>query len=148
MNDAVLMLHNARQIFLELGTTIELNRCDWNIARVRLQTGEFTHAAPILFRVRRFFLQKGLAEEAGLAGLDLADASIASGAVDEAHALVSQILSEFTAARLNSQALTALAYLRDVLPKTAEPATAIRHVRQYLDRLQTEPALLFLPLPE
>jgi hypothetical protein len=148
LSDSVLMFHNARQIFVELGSTIELHRCDWAIARLRLLNGEFTHAAPMLFRVRRFFLEKGLAEEAGLAGLDLADASIALAAVDHARELVAQILSEFTAAKLNSQALTALAYLRDILATTPEPTTAIRHVRHYLDRLQTEPELLFLPLPE
>jgi tetratricopeptide (TPR) repeat protein len=147
-NDAAVMLHDAQQTFAGLGMTIEATRCEWNLARLLIQTGEYSKAVAMLFRIRRFFLEKTLPEEAGLAGLDLADASIAIGATDGVHGLVSQILFEFTAANLNSRALTALAYLRDVLPTTPKPASAVRHVRDYLDRLQSEPALLFLPLPE
>jgi len=147
-NDAVLMLHNARQLLMDLGLTAELNRCDWNIARVLLLTGEFAKATPMLKGVRNFFLDKGMAEEAGLAGLDVADASIALGAFDEARELVFHVLNEFSTARLNDRALTALAYLRDVLPTTPKPAHAVRHVRHYLDRLRSEPTLLFLPLAD
>ena len=145
--DAVLMLHNARELFTELGMTVEVNRTEWNIARVLLLTGEFAKAMPMLKGVRNFFLDKCMAEEAGLAGLDVADASIALGAFDEARELVVHVLNEFTTVRLNDRALTALAYLRDVLPTTPKPAHAVRHVRHYLDRLRSEPTLLFLPLP-
>ena len=147
-NDAVLMLHNARQLLNDLGLTAELNRCDWNIARVLLQTAEFGKAATMLQRVRTFFLEKGMQEEAGLAGLDLADASIAIGATDDARVLVFRVLDEFARARLNDRALTALAYLRDALPTTPQPSHVVRHVRHYLDRLRSEPTLLFLPLPD
>jgi tetratricopeptide (TPR) repeat protein len=148
LNNAVLTLHNGLQLYSAMGMTAEVSRCEWSMARVLLQTGEFQKALPMLRLARGFFLEKGMPEEAGLAGLDLADASIATGAVDEARELVSQILKEFTAAKLNDRALTALAYLRDVLPTTPKPIIAVRHVRQYLDRLQREPALLFLPLPD
>lgn len=148
VNHAVVMLHDAQQTFAGLGMTIEATRCEWKLGRLLIQTGEYSKAVAMLFRIRRFFLEKGLPEEAGMAGLDLVDASIAIGATDGVHALVSQILSELTAANLNSRALTALAYLRDVLPTTPQPGSAVRHVRHYLDRLQNEPALLFLPLPE
>src|SRR5437016_4583281 len=119
--------HNARQLLNDLGLTAELNRCDWNIARVLLQTAEFGKAATMLQRVRTFFLEKGMQEEAGLAGLDLADASIAIGATDDARVLVFRVLDEFARARLNDRALTALAYLRDVLPTTPQPSHVVRH---------------------
>ncbi len=147
-SDAVLMYSNARQLLTDLGMTVELNRTEWNLAHVLLLTGDFEKAAPMLKRVREFFLGNGMPEEAGLAGLDLADASIALNAPEGARELVSAVLTEFTTAKLNERALTALAYLRDVLPTTPKPIHAVRHVRQYLDQLRTEPALLFLPLPE
>jgi tetratricopeptide (TPR) repeat protein len=146
--NAVLMLHEARQLKQVLGMPVEVNRCDWNLARVLLQTGEFAKALPMLRQAREFFLEKQMPEDAGLAGLDLADATIALGRLEEARSLVGAVLSEFTAANLNDHALTALAYLRDVLPTTSQPSNAVRHVRRYLDQLQSEPALLFLPLPE
>jgi tetratricopeptide (TPR) repeat protein len=147
-NNAVLMLHQSRQLKQDLGMPVEVNRCDWNLAKVLLQTGEFAKAVPMLRQSREFFLEKQMSEDAGLAGLDLADATIALGRLDEARILVSAVLSEFTNARQNDRALSALAYLRDVLPTISQPNKAVRHVRQYIDRLQSEPALLFLPLPE
>ena len=148
LNNAVLMLHEARQLKQDLGMPVEVNRCDWNLARVLLQTGEFAKALPRFWQARQFFLENHMADDAGLAGLDMADAAIALGRLDEARNLVGAVLSEFTTAKLNDRALTALAYLRDVLPTTSQPSNAVRHVRRYLDRLQSEPALLFLPLPE
>lgn len=148
LNSSVLMYDNARQLFAALNMTVELNRNEWNLARVLLLTGAFDKALPMLKRVREFFLQKGMPEEAGLAGLDVADASIAIGAFEEARDLVSRVLAEFTSANLNSHALTALAYLRDVLPSTPQAAKTVRHVRQYLDQLRAGSDSLFLPLDE
>jgi hypothetical protein len=87
-------------------------------------------------------------EDAGLAGLDVADALIATGQPDRAREIVVQVLAEFTNSNLNAHALTALAYLRDVLHTTKQPNRAVRHVRQYLDQLRAEPARLFLPPSE
>lgn len=146
--NAVLMLNEGRQTWQGLGMAVEVKRCDWNLAKVLLLTSEFEKALPRFREARQFFLEKHMSEDAGLAGLDLADAMIALGRLDEARDMVGSVLSEFKTARLNDRALTALAYLRDVLPTTPKPSHAVRHVRQYIDRLQSEPALLFLPLPE
>lgn len=148
LNNAVIMYNNARQLFAALDMPIELNRTEWNLARVLLATGEFYKALPILKHVREFFLDKGMPEEAGLAGLDVADVSIAIGAFEEAREVVSRVVTEFTTANLNTRALTALAYLRDVLPSTPQPGKTVRHVRQYLDQLRSGSASLFLPLDE
>ena len=51
-------------------------------------------------------------------------------------------------AKLNVPAVTALAYLRDILEVTPQPQRAVRHVREYLDGLRLQPERLFLPLPE
>lgn len=146
--EAVPMFYAALQILTELGLSVEVARCEWNIARLLLRRNEFEKAAPMLSRARATFLEKTIPEEAGLIGLDLTDALIALGKNDAAHELVAAVLSEFTAAKLNTRALTALAYLRDVLPSTPKPENAVRHVRDYVDRLRREPSLLFLPLPD
>src|SRR5207302_5023218 len=101
-----------------------------------------------LQRVATFLLEKRMQEEAGPGGLGLADPSDGLGATDDARVLVFPVLDEFARARLNDRALTALAYLRDVLPTTPQPSHVVRHVRHYLDRLRSEPTLLFLPLPD
>jgi tetratricopeptide (TPR) repeat protein len=148
MNNGVLMLHHARQLLLDLGMSVEVNRTEWNLARALLLNGEYGRAIPILNRVRVFYLAKRIPEDAGLAGLDVADALIATGQADRAREIVVQVLAEFTNSNLNAHALTALAYLRDVLHTTRQPQRAVRHVRQYLDQLRQEPTRLFLPPSE
>ena len=148
MNKGVLMLHHARQLLTDLGMSVEVNRTEWNLARVLVANGDFAKASSMLERARDFFLDKGIPEDAGLVGLELADVLIATGQGERAREIIVRVLAEFTNAKLNSGALSALAYLRDVLLTTRQPQRAVRHVRQYLDDLRTEPARLFLPPPE
>jgi tetratricopeptide (TPR) repeat protein len=145
---AVTALQRARELFLSLDMPAEVARVDWALGRVLLTTGSFGRALPILRRVRADFLMRQMPEEAGLAALQAAEALIALNQPFEAQAAVDEALSEFRAANLNARAITALAYLRDLLPATSKPARAIRHVRSYLVQLQDEPALLFHPIEE
>lgn len=142
------MLHNARRLLEDLGMTVEVNRSEWSLARLLLVNGEFDKAISMLTRVRDFFLEKGMPEEAGLAGLDLADGWIATDHIDRARELVETIRIEFSSANLSERALTAFSYLRDVLRTTKQPQRAVRHVREYLKQLRTELARLFLPFSE
>src|SRR5437867_977603 len=148
MNKGVLMLHHARQLLTDLGMSVEVNRTEWNLARVLVANGAFAKASSMLERARDFFLDKGIPEDAGLVGLELADVLIATGQGARGREIIVRVLAEFTNAKLNTGALSALAYLRDVLLTTRQPQRAVRHVRQYLDDLRTEPARLFLPPPE
>ncbi|HEY6844502.1 MAG TPA: tetratricopeptide repeat protein [Thermoanaerobaculia bacterium] len=147
-DDAAPLYYTGLQILKELGWTVEITRAEWSIGRLLLLSGEFEKSSRMLERVRAAFLEQTIPEEAGLVGLELADAWIALGRMADARQLISDILAEFTAANLNVHAVTALAYLRDVLPSTPKPEKAVRHVRDYVDRLRSEPSLIFLPLPE
>src|SRR5712692_4144156 len=142
------MLHKAREILADLGMTGDVTRAEWALANVVMMTGDFGKALPMLEKLREIFLSLAMPEEAGLAGLDLADALIANSRSNEARQIVEVVIGEFTRANLNSRAITALAYLRDVLPTTSRPQRTVQHVRRYLEQLRSEPARLFLPLPE
>ena len=85
-------------------------------------------------------------EDAGLIGLYIVDALAAVGRREEAVLLTEQLLTEFVNAGLNHDAITALAYLRDLLPTSSKPRHVVNHVRSYVERLRTEPECLFLPL--
>jgi tetratricopeptide (TPR) repeat protein len=148
VSNAVLLLNDARQLLAALEMEAEVARTEWALGRILLQTGEHAKAAAMFEKVRKIFLSKTMVEEAGLAGLDIADARIASGRQSDARSVIENVVAEFTSANLNQRAITALAYLRDVLPTASKPERAVRHVRQYLEDLRSEPARLFLPLPE
>lgn len=148
INEALLMFHHARAILSELGMTTAVTRTEWALAQLLLRNGQFHQAIPILQRTRDIFIQNGMIDDAGLTGLDLAEALLAIDRRDEARLITERVLGEFVKAGLNIGAITALAYLKDMLPGGGEAQRAVRHVRTYLEQLRSEPALAFLPLPE
>jgi tetratricopeptide (TPR) repeat protein len=148
VDDALTYIHKARGINADLGMTGEVNRNDWVLATTVLEAGDYTRAIEILQVVRNTFLSLSMAQEAALAGLDLADALIAGARMSEARQVVEASLAQFIAAKQNQNAVTAMAYLRDILPTTSSPRKAVDHVKEYLRRLSFEPARVFLPPPE
>ena len=85
--------------------------------------------------------------EAGVVALDLVECLIALNRNDEARILVETVIGEFQRANLNDRAMTALDYLRELLPKRAS-REAVRHVRGYVEKLRSEPGRVFLPLED
>jgi tetratricopeptide (TPR) repeat protein len=148
VDDSLTHIHKARAILADLGMTGEVNRNDWALATTVLEAGDHTRAVEILQGVRNTFLSLSMAQEAALAGLDLADALIAGARMSEARQVVEASLAQFIAAKQNQNAVTAMAYLRDILPTTSSPRKAVDHVKEYLRRLSFEPARVFLPPPE
>lgn len=144
-HDAAIALQHALGILEGLGMTAEVVRTRWSLGNLLLATSQYARAATMLLAARDGFLSVGLPEEAGLAGLDVAEAWIALGKFAEAQALVERVRSEFERAHLNLRALTALSYLRD-MTNTRRAAKAVQHVRRYLEELRREPLQLFCPL--
>lgn len=139
-------LQQARAIFRELGAHAEIARAGCGIALALMSAQKYQAAIPVLLDAREALHGLGMVEEAGLAGVEIAEAHLAVGRRDAAQAMIETVIDEFRRANLDQRALVALAYLRDIGP-AASPKAA-RHVRSYLSRLRTEPALLFLPLDE
>ncbi len=133
----------ARAIFSELRAHTEVARAGWGIGVALLCSGRFTAAIPVLREARQQLRALSLAEEGGLAGVDLVEAYLATDKRDAARRLLLAVIDEFRAAGLNERALVALRYLHDVAPQARRQAA--RHVRTYLVRLREEPTLLFLP---
>ena len=148
LDDSFRHIHKARAVFSDLGMTGEVNRNDWALATTVLEAGDYARAIEILRGVRNTFLSLSMSQEAGLAGLDLADALIAGARMSEARRVVEASLAQFIAAKQNHNAITAMAYLRDILPTTSSPRKAVDHVKEYLRRLTFEPARVFFPPPE
>jgi tetratricopeptide (TPR) repeat protein len=146
-DEALACLREALALFDDLHATGEVARTAWGLGRVLLANERYTEAKSAFVGARRSLLRLMLPEEAGLAGLDLADAFLATGAVAAAVRQVEEVIDEFRAANLNGRALMALQYLSDLLP-TPRARAAVRHVRTYIDELRRSPNLLFLELPE
>jgi len=144
LNDAVIALHRARELHAELGLTTD--KPDWGLAHVLLARGDFETAVAALTRLRENFLSRHMPEDAGLVGLDIVEAFVATNKIEEARSLTEQVIAEFHSAGLSERAIDALGYLRDLLKSTRTPREAVQHVRFCVKRLRSEPARLFLPL--
>ncbi len=138
-------LQQSRAIFGEMEMDAALARASWGVGVALLSAGKVDPAIGVLREVREKFLNMGLPEEAGLAGVDLVEALMATNARAAAHTLASSIVDEFRNANLNERALDAVAYLRDTAP-TAPPRTA-QYVGRYLREVRENPSLLFAPPP-
>jgi tetratricopeptide (TPR) repeat protein len=143
VNGAVDALQQARAIFRELDMPTEIARTTWNIGVAQLSASRFDPAIAILSEARSELLRLGMPEDAGLAGVDLIEALLATNKRVAARELAATIVDEFRRAALSERALQALSYLRE----TADVANAetAHRVGAYLRRLKDEPSLLFLP---
>ncbi len=144
-SDAVVALERSKEIFTALDMPSDINRADWGLALILMETDP-VKALSILSRLRDDYLHRHMPENAGEVGLCMVDALVATEQVKAARILTAQVLKEFIDANLDKYAISALAYLRDILQTTTDPRAAVHHVRSYVERLRTQPALLFLPL--
>ncbi len=83
--------------------------------------------------------------EAAEVGLDLIEALVATNRLEEARDLTHDVLSEFVDAKLNREAMTALAYLRDLLGTSGEWRHALSQVRESIGRRGFAPSFCELP---
>jgi tetratricopeptide (TPR) repeat protein len=145
-SEAVDAFQRAREIYTVLGMPSEVDRADWGLATILLNSGSFPTALPLLYRLRDAYLARKMPKNAGLIALLIVDALVATDRRDEALQLTEQVLAEFVIANIDKHAVTALAYLRDLLPTTKHARRHIHHVRSYVKHLGTGTELLFLPL--
>lgn len=89
--------------------------------------------------VRRGFLRSGLAEEAGICGLEMVEGLLALTHAAPAETLARTIVSEFMAASLSSRAIGALGYLTEAIAARNASTQLVTEVREYIVSLRTSP---------
>jgi tetratricopeptide (TPR) repeat protein len=140
-------LRQALAVFERVHATGEVARTTWGVGRVLLAAERYAEAKATLSGARRSLRSVPMPEEAGLAGLDLADAFLATNNLRAAVMTVDEVVAEFRAANLSGRAMLALGYLSDLLP-TPRARAAVQHVRSYLEDLRRSPEQVFLALPD
>jgi hypothetical protein len=79
-----------------------------------------------------------------LCGLDIVEAHLTQGAHIEAEAFAREIVREFTAARLNGRAITALGYLSEAIAARKASQSTVQNVRRFIRSLRANPELEFV----
>ena len=108
--------------------------------------GENRRAVTHIAAVRKTFLAHGLAEEAGIFGLEIVQAHLALGEPHEAEALAREIVSDFTTAGLSARAVTALGYLTEAIASRRASQETVGGVREYILSLRKHPEREFVAL--
>lgn len=128
------------------GSPVHVARASYGTGSARLRLGHLEAAIQHLQSARGTFLVHNLVEEAGLSGLEIVEALLLQNELAAARRLSAQIVGEFTAARLNRRAITALAYLHDAVSTTNATAETARNVYDYIAALRADPTREFIAI--
>jgi tetratricopeptide (TPR) repeat protein len=137
-------LNKAIAILTELGQPLRVAGSELARGRMFVRKGDIERGIEHLHSVREQYLTHNLVEEAGLCGLDIVEAHLARGASIEAEAFAWQIVREFTAARLNARAITALGYLSEAIGARKASAETVQNVRHFIRSLRKKPDAEFV----
>ncbi len=147
-SQAVQHFHFSAQAFRELGQSAEVTRAEWGFALVMLSSGKPAEALTLFQPVRVAFHDREMVTEEALVALDMMDAHCALNDKSEIVTLASEIIQTFTEIGMLTSALMAFAYLKEAARRGTVEPRQVEHVRQFLSRLQRDPAHLFLPSDE
>jgi tetratricopeptide (TPR) repeat protein len=141
---ATMHIDNAVEILNGLGQPLHVARAELARGRMWIRKGDIENGIAHLHSVRHQFLNQNLVEEAGLCGLDIVEAQLARGESIEAEAFARQIVREFTAAQLNTRAITALGYLSESIAARKASVATVDNVRRFIRTLRRHPDAEFL----
>lgn len=142
--EASMHFHVALKLFREIGERTEVTRAEWGIALAFVRSNVVGEGIRRLRNVIVAFARAGMVTDAGLAGLDLADALLTSGDTREIAALASHLFEVFTSHGMLTGALTALAFLREAAAGGTLTPSDIGAVRAFLRRAERQPRLPFV----
>ena len=127
------------------GMEVEKVRTRWIVGQMLVLTGDSAHGLPVLRKARREFEALGMELEAGLVGLEMAEALLTVGETDEVANVCRTILDRFVQQGMMSRAITALAYLREAVAADKATPAIVRDIREFLRALPQNPGRALPP---
>lgn len=137
-------LAEAGRLLRELDQPLRVAMNELARGRLLIRRGAFEQGLAHLRRIRTEMTAHGLVEEAGISGLEMVEAFLGAGKPAEAESLARDIIREFTAARLNARAISALGYLREAIAARTASVATVEHVRRYIHSLRKRPEREFV----
>ena len=137
--DAELNLTRSIALHETLGQRIEAFKGERCLGSLYIRRGEVDKGIGHLRPVRREFLRHGLAEEAGLCGLDIVEGLLLLKRASSAEAVARQVIDEFSKAGLNTRAIAALGHLTEAIAANRASTQLVTDVREYIVSLRTGP---------
>ncbi len=144
---ARVFLDRATAEYAARGMDVEKVRTQWVIGQMLVLAGEPSEGLPVLRAARREFERLGMELEAALVGLEMAEALLIHGRTDDVAQICRTILDRFVQEGMMSRAITALAYLREVVAAEKATPAMVREVRDFLRALPQSPTGASAPPP-
>jgi tetratricopeptide (TPR) repeat protein len=121
-----------------LGMITEAARARWALATTLVSAGKFSPAVALFDRAWKDFEALEMEADAALVALELAETLLVIGETGRVPQICRTLLDRFTRAGMTSRAITALAYLREVVALGKAQPPVIRQVREFLRDLPSQ----------
>ena len=141
--DARLALPEVRALARRLGNQLDLLRVGWLEARIAARLGQTTEAAEGFERVRVGFARQGIAYDAAVVTLELADLYASVGSAGEINALARRSASIFQQRAVHREARRALHVFARAAEEERVSGALIRSVLVYLHRARHDRRLQY-----
>ncbi|HXO21641.1 MAG TPA: hypothetical protein VOA87_17150 [Thermoanaerobaculia bacterium] len=138
--EALPLLARARLLYLESGDRLCLTRLQYLEARIALGLGRVEQAEGLLREVRKSFVEKGMAHDAALASLDLAQLYAQQGRLAEVQSLGKEMLPIFQSRELHREALAALIVFQQAAEAETATAALIQKIAGRLHNVRRDSA--------
>ncbi|MGN6182123.1 MAG: hypothetical protein ACTHQM_00540 [Thermoanaerobaculia bacterium] len=145
--EGILALQRVIPEFEMRGLETERTRSRWLLGQALHAAGRTRDALPILRQTWREFEDLDMISDAALAALDLTEALLVLGEVQEVPMICRDIVARFNRAGMTSRAMTALSFLREAIALGEATPSLIRHVHSFLRKLPDERPRLHPPSP-
>lgn len=133
----------ALRYFDALGLRGEIPHVRAALAALLKQQGRYDEAVSELFQVRAEFLSQGIPVAAAIAALRVVEVRLLSGRTTDVAWLCDEMVRTFTAARLQKNLLTALAYLSEAARQRDLAESDVTYVSEFIERAQDDPNQTF-----
>ena len=127
----------------ELGHRLDRVRLRWLEGRICANLGETRYAEACLAEARDAFLELGVAYDAALVALQLADVLAPQGRFAEMRQLAEEMLPIFQSRDLHPHAQAALKMFSEAVRDETAGVELVREVFKYLEAAQNRPELTF-----
>jgi tetratricopeptide (TPR) repeat protein len=123
LSEALAVHHEMREMYQNCTAPLILLRGTWQEGRILKEIGHLHNAEAALLRALQGFQQEGIAYEAALICLDLADLYWESGKVDKLREILTEALPIFRSVRASQETLATLFRLQQAAqPESTQPA--------------------------
>lgn len=135
----------ALRLFEELDYTLTVIRTRFLIAQISLTAGHFREASRSFRQIASEFETAGAFDEAADVKLDLSEALLMLGELEEVEAVCTELVMFYRQQNIITNALTAVSFLKEAAAHRSISRQHIVHVRRYLADRKDDPELMFAP---